>query len=312
MEKKEIPDAELREFLKTLAPDGLFPFILNQARYRGVFLSGAALVNQMRANHGLGPLETLALGQACLAAGLLSSLLKEAGKYSLTVECGGPIQGYTAEADNQGHIRGRLFANPIPLTGAGALEGLGLNGLFGPGFLSLRRFNWAAGEDGRPAEPWTGRIMLEQGSLAKDLALYFYRSEQTPTAVILDLCFDREGRARGAGGLLLQPLPGGGENGALEDRLRELPPLGEAVSRRVWGTGGLDFLAAPFKDFGLVPLPPRPAEFFCDCSRPRFLAFLRALAAEKDPSLKEGPFPLKITCQNCGTDYFFEKADLPD
>jgi molecular chaperone Hsp33 len=47
----------------------LYNFILADGVVRGVIMNASRMVNEMRANHELGILETLALGRAYLGAG---------------------------------------------------------------------------------------------------------------------------------------------------------------------------------------------------------------------------------------------------
>ncbi|MBT3273241.1 MAG: Hsp33 family molecular chaperone HslO, partial [Spirochaetales bacterium] len=75
MEKKQIY-TNLRERLEAGKRDRMLHFILFDGTVRGALLHGTRLVNEMRANHELGILETLVLGHAYMGALLLSSNLK--------------------------------------------------------------------------------------------------------------------------------------------------------------------------------------------------------------------------------------------
>ena len=309
MKEKHIEDISLVEHIKNTAPDGLTSFLLEKGTIRGSFISGTAMVNQMRANHELGILETLVLGHSFLAAGLLSGLLKGGDKYGMKIECGGPIKGLLVEADYRGNVRGRLFENPIPVESPP--ENFDLSPFFGPGFMTVTR---TVAEN---TAPFTGQIMIEYGNIAQDLALYFQQSEQTPTAFSLSVQFDRSGRVTGAGGLLLQVMPGAAPAAAeaVEDRVLELPSLGKILSQS--GETGRpaeavdDFLKEQFGGFDLKLLEKKPVRFYCSCNKERFSSFLASLSSkERNSLLTEGPFPLETVCHNCNTAYHFEKAEL--
>ena len=79
MIRKAIDNPALELHLSTLSPDGVTLFSLGPRRaemqMRGVLIHGSRAVCQMRANHGLGPLETMALGKGLLCAGLMATLL---------------------------------------------------------------------------------------------------------------------------------------------------------------------------------------------------------------------------------------------
>ena len=161
------------------------------------------MLAEMRANHELGPLETLVLGHAYLAAGLVASGLKDLDRFNLRVESSGPFQGFSVDANAKGDIRGYLLKKPIEIEAAD-LEEPSLAKLWGEGHLVLSRYPEGA------VSPFTGQILLEEGSLAMNLARYFLRSEQTPTAFALSVRFDREENLLGAGGLFLQAPSGRG------------------------------------------------------------------------------------------------------
>ncbi|HRW25310.1 MAG TPA: Hsp33 family molecular chaperone HslO, partial [Spirochaetia bacterium] len=67
----DLRDDELRRRLDGLAPDGLTIFTLEGDSIRGALVSATTMVAEMRAAHGLGPLETEVLGRAYVAAALL-------------------------------------------------------------------------------------------------------------------------------------------------------------------------------------------------------------------------------------------------
>jgi molecular chaperone Hsp33 len=74
------------------------------------------MINEMRANHELGILETLVLGRAYLGTGLMSANLKGADSTSLKIECSGPIRGLTVEANEFGRLGAFLRTFRFPLT----------------------------------------------------------------------------------------------------------------------------------------------------------------------------------------------------
>ena len=59
MIKAEIKDKELLQHLDSIEKDGMSIFVMAEGRYRGAFFNGTRFINQMRANHNLGILETL-------------------------------------------------------------------------------------------------------------------------------------------------------------------------------------------------------------------------------------------------------------
>ncbi|HIJ89341.1 MAG: Hsp33 family molecular chaperone HslO [Desulfobulbaceae bacterium] len=282
--------------------DGRTRFLLADKAVRGVLVAGTALVKEMRIRHGLGVLETLVLGHACLAATLLATSLKgEKDRLALRIECSGPIKGLVAEANTAGEVRGYLRQTPIPLERP--LDSFDLAPFFGAGFLSVSTQLEGAGQ------PFTGTIMLEYGNLALDLSHYFLTSEQTPTAIALSIQFDGAGLPVGAGGLLLQAMPGAEPElmAELEKRLAELPSLGRYFAE---GGGPEGLLAKEFGAFQPELLTTRPVLFACPCSREEITARLLTLPEKDLDELRTGPFPVETCCHYCNTTYLFDRQDM--
>jgi molecular chaperone Hsp33 len=200
MIKTTLEGESLKERLLASAKDRIYNFLLADGAVRGAILHGTRMVNEMRANHELGILETLVLGRAYLGAGLMSANLKGTDAISLKIECAGPIKGLTVEANALGEVRGFLKNVPIPIDRP--MQDFDLSSFFGAGFLSVIRTI----EDAK--HPFTGKIALEYGNIAQDLANYYLKSEQISTAFNLSIKYDPEGKVTGAGGLFLQ-APGG-------------------------------------------------------------------------------------------------------
>jgi len=292
----------MNKHIESISPDGLTIFLLGEGKFRGALLNGTLMVNEMQANHSLGPLESLVLGHAYLGAGLLVNNLKGNDRIGFSIECGGPVKGLNVEADYYGNVRGCLSENPIPLKEP--LKSLNMSPLFGPGFLKVSKSVEGAGQ------PFTGQVMIEHGNIGQDLAHYFLTSEQIATSFSLSMDFDRAGGITGAGGLFLQALPGttDEEAGALEDFVVSLPSLGKTISS---GKDVGEWIEETFVDFAPIILETKKVQFYCPCSKEKIASFITALdEKEKQSILSEGPFPLKTRCHNCGTNYEFHEPEL--
>ena len=304
MIKKLIEDRELLDHLNGLPEDGRQVMLLADGRIRLTGLSGTTMVNQMRANFNLGILETMVLGQAYLASGLMASSVKGNDRIQLAVDCGGPIGGIYTEAWACGAVRGYLKNNRIKIDKP--LESWDLNELYGPGFISVTRIL----EGSRT--PFTGQVMMQYGDLAKDLALYYNESEQTPTMFSLGVHFDKQGRVTGAGGLFMQALPGCPEDvlDELQKKSESLPSLSLALSN---GVSVKDYCLTNFADFGVQYLSSEILGFSCPCSKSGFSDFLANLPEKENKSiLEENKWPLELECFNCGTRYTFTKQETEE
>ena len=292
-----------------MANDNMSIFLLDGGKYRGALLDGTLMVREMKKAHETGVIETFALGETYIAAGLLTSMLKGKDRLGIFFECGGPIKGINVEVNADGNVRGYLANNPIPLDEIP--ESLDLSMLFGPGFLSVTKYL----EDSK--QPFTGRVMITYGSVAKDLAYYYTTSENTPTAFNLSVKFDRTGEVIGAGGMFIQKMPDDEDKGGdaaekrsaeIQDALEKMPSIGLSLAE---GKSVSDILSDSMGGFSPNVIGSRYIEFKCSCSRELFKSYLGGLKAEDRQDIVEnGPFPLVTMCHNCNTRYEFGKNEL--
>lgn len=302
MIKKTIEDRELVDHLNNLPVDGRQVMLLADGQIRLTGLSGTTMVNQMRANFNLGVLETLVLGQAYIAAGLMASSVKGNDRMQIAVECGGPIGGIYVESWACGAVRGYLKNNPVHLEKP--LESSDLTFLYGPGFISVSKILEGS------KTPFTGQVMMEYGDLAKDLALYYSESEQTPTLFNLAVKFDKQGRVTGAGGLFIQAMPGCKEEvlESLQQYSAKLPSLGKALES---GKSIEEYCTETFAPYGVQNLSKESLGFSCPCCKENYRVFLSTLPQkEKDAILKDNKWPLELECLNCGSKYSFSEQEI--
>jgi molecular chaperone Hsp33 len=302
MEKKKIYGSTLKEQLIASIRDRLYNFVIADGAIRGVLVHGTRMVNEMRWNHGLGVLETLVLGHAYLAAALMSANLKGNDRLAIDVECSGPIKGLHVESNAFGEVRGYLSRVPIPVYQP--LQSFDLAPFFGAGFLSVTRYL----EDAK--SPFVGKVMMAYGTLAKDLAVYYLKSEQVPTSFSLSVAFDGDGEVQGAGGMFLQALPGAEDSvlSDLESLVRALPSLGHVVQEdgfpEKWLQQTFDALTPKILD-------RRGIEFMCHCNRGQIETMLGMLDHDElEDMARRGPFPIAIRCHHCNTTYPFSQDEI--
>jgi len=304
MQKKKPYGDTLKEKLIASAKDRLYNFLLADGAIRGVIMHGTRMVNEMRANHELGILETLVLGRAYLGAVLMSSDLKSNDRISLKFDCSGPIKGLVVEANAFGEVRGFLKQVPIPLDKP--MESFDLSPFFGAGFIAVTKYL----EDAK--QPFTGQVMLKYGNIAQDLANYYLTSEQVPTAFNLSIKFDQQGEVTGAGGLFLQAMPRAGDDltASLEERVTRLPSLGEVFST---DNDPESLVTEAFKDYSPQLLANHRVEFMCHCNRDKVQSLLTLLPIDELKDISDnGPFPLEMSCHYCNTRYHFRREELQE
>lgn len=302
MIKKRLQGDSVKERLRAAARDRLYRFVMADGTVRGAMLHGTRMINEMRANHELGILETLALGHGYLAAGLLTASLKGQDRIALQIECSGPIRGMEVEANAYGEVRGHLKQVPIPVESPP--ESFNLSPFFGAGLLKITKYL----EDAK--QPFSGQVAMMYGSIAKDLAHYFLTSEQIPTAFSLSIQFDPEGEIIGAGGLTLQVLPGAPEEAVadLERQVNGMPSIGNALAD---GASPKDLVQETFGVMAPKFLDDARVEFMCHCSPSRIQSMLALLPMDDLQEIREnGPFPLEIRCHHCNTRYAVSRDEI--
>ncbi len=302
VEKRPLPGDTLERRLRAGRRDQLYQFLLDYGGIRGAVLHATRVVGEMRANHRLGPLETLVLGQAYVAAGLMTVNLKSPESLTIRVDCSGPIGGLTVDGNAFGEVRGYLVQDPIPMTTDGRVPRL--QQLFGTGTLAVTKHL----HDG--ARPFTGVVEMRYGSLAEDLSYYFATSEQTPSALSLSVAFDAAGELTGAGGVFLQALPGARDEQVqdVERLLHQLSSIGAAFAV---GEEPRALLERAFGAHEPVIIARRRVVFMCHCSAQRFRRHLGALPrAELQDMLDSGPLPIETTCLYCNTTYRFDRDQI--
>ncbi len=295
-------DPILESRLAAMHPDGMTIFLLGDGALRGAFFHGTRFVARLRAQHSLGLLETLVLGQAALCGALLIPTMKGRDRAIFRYDTNGPAAGFSVEADSTGFVRGFLLQDPIPLESPP--ESWDLAPYFGDGTLSVVRF-----PEGY-AEPVTGTIEIRHRNIAKDLTEYFLSSEQTRTAFNTGIQFDREGRVAGAGALYLQAMPGADPElvEAAERAFAAAPSLGTWFAE---GGDREDVIYGLFRGMKPTVALERDIRFACPCAREKFAAHISRLDPKELADMaKNGPFPLEVVCHNCGSVYSWTKEEV--
>lgn len=304
MRIKRIKGMALTDQLEAKKHDRMYTFLLANGNIRGVIMKGTIMVGEMRANHRLGVLETLVLGHAYIAAAMMSVQLKGEDRITLQVDCSGPIKGFVVESNAYNEVRGYLKNVPIPVEKP--VEDFNMSPFFGAGFLTVTKTL----EDRR--QPFSGKVMLEYGNLARDLTNYYMISEQVPSAINLSVQFDNEGNVVGAGGMFLQVMPQAEEREVieLEEMVARFPSIGASFAE---GIDPEDLVKDKFGTQSPEFLDHRKAQFYCQCKRERMMDYLAALPDEDlRDIIDKGPFPVEIRCHHCNTYYHIKESEIRD
>lgn len=257
------------------------------------------VIKEAKERHNLSLLNTVILGKTLTAAMLLASELKSEERIQLRLDGSGPIGMVLAEANSLGEIRGYV-ANPqaeLDYSKPGVTIGDGL----GLGVLTFTKILY------NEAEPRTSSIQLVKGDITSDVVHFLAQSEQVPSAVLLDVGIDENGEVTEAGGLLLQRLPGApdGQIDMLQERLGSFPAINEMLEDQQYIDEIMKKALSPIK---VKELSRQLVDFFCRCSRERFLGAMAMLSyddlKEMDGETQE------IVCHYCNNKEEITKEEI--
>ena len=315
MIKAEITDKTLSEHLSKIEEDKLRIFTMADGRIRGALFHGTRFINQMRAQHNLGILETYILGQASLCGALTIPMMKDMEHTLIRFEGTGSADGYTVEADSTGSVRSYLEKEHLPLDKP--LENWNLKPFLGAGNLTFSRIH----KDDK--YPQSSTVDVDGENIAIDFASYFAQSEQINTAFNSSIQFDKEGRVVGAGAMYIQVMPktgGTAELGSQVDSHAEEDADEEELLRKVenafkacpsigllYSEGEVDsedIILGLFREFQPTITMKRDIIYDCPCSKDYFLNHIRGLPQKDLEDIrKNGPDPLEVVCRKCGSVY---------
>ena len=275
-----------------------------------------SMVEQARQIHDTTPLATAALGRVLTAAGLMGLMMKNPkDKLTMQFKGDGPAKEVLATANGNGRVKGYI-SNPyvdLPLKSNGKLD---VGNAIGIGHVTVIK-------DLGLKEPYVGRIELVNGEIAEDLTAYFFVSEQQSSSVALGVRVDTDLTVAGAGGMIIQMLPGAdmASVDALEpllDRMTPISTLVEEVTRE--GAGKTeeaiveDLLNRIFAEmpeqFAVKAMETRDIGWECDCSTERLEKALMSIGVTDMKTILEEDGEAELTCQFCRTKYHFDKGHL--
>ena len=263
------------------------------------------LVERARQIHKTLPLATAALGRTMTAVSMLGNELKyDKGSVTLQLRGDGPLGAITTVGDSNGNVRGYL-QNPaavLPLRDDGHLNvgaGVGRDGVI------------TVIKDIGEREPFTGRIELQSGEIAEDVAAYYVLSEQIPTVCALGVLVDRDQSVKCAGGYLLQLLPGApaGLVDLLEYRVAD---VGSVTANLEKGLDMRQVVEELLYGMGLQLMEEHPVSYECKCSRQKVESALISLGREELQKLIDEEESTDVTCQFCDVVYHFNRKDLEE
>lgn len=264
-------------------------------------LDTTSLVNEAIRIHHLSPVAAAALGRTLTASAYLCGWLKgEDDCLSVTIKGGGAGGQIGVSGDSSLGMRG-FIEHPdvsLPPRADGKLDVGACVGKSGT--LTVIR-------EEKGALPFVGTCELVSGEIAEDFSAYFMISEQRPTAFALGVKISPEGECIGAGGVILQPLPGASEESI--SKAEEAIAKYSAVSTIIAQKGAEGILRG---DFGAKDWTEREISYRCHCSREKIAGILHSMGKEELDRIVQEDGKVSVHCHYCNTDYDFYEKDIAE
>lgn len=280
--------------------DYVLRIIAQESGFRALLLLTTQITREACRRQKTSAAVTPILADGITGAAIMGSLLKMHQRVALRFEGDGPMKMMITESTSHGLVRGYV-ANP------GAEEEDQAKVLGKKGVLKVVK-------DVGLQELIEG-LVERQGSAAEDLTHFLETSEQTKSFVSIATVLMENSMIEISGGFLIQALPDGDPAiiDKIEDRLQELPPLGELLVQG-WADNSdlvLENIAdVVFEGTDSKTLEKRWLFFHCGCSRERSESALVSLGIDEIKSLMETHEEVVTDCHFCNEKYVFNHDDL--
>ena len=278
--------------------------LLKNSSIRFTAITGRELVNDAKRIHCLSRTATAALGRELLMVAMMAGQLKnETDSVSAIISGGGPGGNMVCVGRKGPFVKG-CTGDPgyeLPPNENGKLDVGGYVGRNGK--LTVIR-------DLSLKEPYVGMCHLVSGEVAEDFAEYFTVSEQQPSLVYLGVRLEPlTGEVLGAGGMLIQPLPG-----CPEQDIDYIMSKTSSITMLAYKLSQLESLQGTvlsmFSDSDVTITEEMNPKYQCDCSRERMERALLSVGREELSKIIEEDGQAELCCHFCNSKYAFTRAEL--
>jgi len=279
--------------------DRMIKAVTADGQFRVVILKASDLIDTARQKHTLNPLSTSILGELMMGSLLAAASLKGEERITLRIDVHGPVKYGVSEATANGEVRGYLGnGHFLPEPGDPLLM---KKKAMGTGTLQMIKVLY------NESKPMTSIIEAVESSVVKDLTRYFALSEQIPTAIKMDIQFNEDFSVKNAVALMVQTLPGAEEQDILdlEINLIDTPNLTRLVEEGIYID---EILPRILKNHQIKELSRTPVDFYCRCSKEKFLETLNILSTEELLSLNEKN--QELLCHYCNSKYIITQEEI--
>jgi len=298
------------------------PFRIGNGRIRGRLVRLGSAAAGILDRHDYPEPVAMLLGQTLALTGLLASMIKYDGIFTLQAQGDGPLQMLVADVTSDGHMRGYADIDPeFAMPGDEEAENAPVPYLLGKGYLAFTV------DQGAETDRYQGVVDLTGKTLADAAQHYFRQSEQLDAWLYLAAApvAGPEGAPQWrAAGMMLQRLPKDEQD---FETAWDLASIEEEEADEDWRRAAV--LAATMRPEELLD-PALPAERLlfslfhedgvrvdpsrafvdrCRCSRERAETILKMVGPEDLEDMKIDGRVI-VTCQFCARAEEFDESDL--
>ncbi len=269
--------------------DSLRRFLFKDLGVRGEWVRLEASWQEAKQHQHANDCALEQLGQALVAAVLLSATVKFNGSLILQAQGNGAIKTVVAQSTQDRSIRGLVRSDDNVQAGS-------LTGMYGDGLIVLTI-------ESEHAEPYQGIVKLQGNTFAEALQTYFEQSEQLPTRLWL---FANETYAAG---LFLQELPGAAKQTDAWERLEIL--ANTVTAQELFTLSCEDLLYRLFNQENVTLFDSESVKFSCHCSIQKIERTLFSLGRQElEAILAEQHGCISVNCEFCNHQYVFDAIDV--
>lgn len=249
--------------------------------------------------HELDFVSATLLARALTGAVLTSSFLKGEERIIIQFQGNGPISEIYAEAMTIGEARGYVNVNNDlnPESMSSMRDALGI------GLLTLSKILYDKNE------PVQGIVPIVKGDISSDLVHYFTKSEQIPTAMILDVSLTDNGLIEHSGGIIVQALPGVDEE--VLASLEEILLNNQNICERLKEDKMPEEILSEILPFEFDIISTKQTDFFCRCTKDHFKSRLMTLGLDNLKDMREKG-QNELVCRFCNEHYIIEDLDFEE
>jgi molecular chaperone Hsp33 len=263
-------------------------FVLEDSGIRGAIVRLEETWQQVIAAHEYPPAVRTLLGEGVVSTLLLASGLKTTPNVSLQLQGEGPLKLLLIQCTEGQRVRGmasfKTGAEDAPLLGKGKLV------------VNL--------DTGKPNGFFQGIVPLTSTKLEECLESYFEKSEQLDTRLVL------RSDAQRVAGLLLQVLPGHGEERAADAFETAAACAATVSAEELTALTAEDLLPKLFAGQSIRLFTARPVAHDCRCTPERLAGVVRMLGLEEVKSLLAEQGHVELKCEFCNRAFRYDDAQV--